>query len=124
MLLGSFYTVHDLDQSPGAVTATILFNAAHPIFKGHFPAIPVVPGVCMMQLVKEMLEQSIGHKTRIIKASQLKFLTVITPNDHPSVTLKMRYTNSDNLYDMQAELLNSAHTFFKFKGNLLVNNPG
>jgi hypothetical protein len=78
----------------------------------------------MMQLVKEMLEQSIGHKTRIVKASQLKFLTVITPNDHPSVTLKMRYTNSDNLYDVQAELLNSTHTFFKFKGNLLVNNPG
>ena len=103
MLLGSFYTVHDLDQSPGAVTATILFNAAHPIFKGHFPAIPVVPGVCMMQLVKEMLEQSIGYKTRIVKASQLKFLTVITPNDHPSVTLKIHgRAHWNNEFDLTA----------------------
>jgi 3-hydroxyacyl-[acyl-carrier-protein] dehydratase len=118
MLAGLFYTVEDLKQSPGAITATILFNAAHSIFKGHFPGIPVVPGVCMMQLVKEILEDAIGTKTRLIKANQLKFLTVIVPNDTPQVNLKMHYTNSGDLFDVQAELLNSAHSFFKFRGSL------
>jgi len=118
MLSGSFYTVKNLQQSAGLITADINFNAHHPIFKGHFPTIPVVPGVCMMQLVKETLEQATGIKTRISKASQLKFLSLITPANTPMVMLKLTYSNSGIDYEIQGELLTTDRIFFKMKATL------
>lgn len=118
MLSGSFYTTNQIEQSPGAVTASIVFNDAHPIFKGHFPSIPVVPGVCMMQIVKEILEQTISSKTKLTHAGNLKFLSLITPAQTPSVILKMNFTGTGDEYDVQAELTNGTQTFFKFRGTL------
>ena len=51
MLSGSFLQVSQVNHQEGNITGEILFNEAHDIFKGHFPSIPVVPGVCMMQAI-------------------------------------------------------------------------
>lgn len=120
MLLQDFYTTSALQVTEAAITASITFNAAHEIFKGHFPSIAVVPGVCMMQMVKEILEEQIHESLLLKKASQLKFLSVITPTDTPTVDLKLTYTVKDNTVDMQAELFNSERSFFKMKGSFEV----
>ncbi|CAN5773942.1 hypothetical protein BH10BAC3_BH10BAC3_05100 [soil metagenome] len=120
MLAGNFYTSDKFHHEAGVITATIIFNGTHPIFEGHFPSIPVVPGVCMMQLVKEILEQAISKKTRITKANQLKFLSLITPTITTEVDLKLQYTNDGNTYDVNAELRNTERSFFKMKAILLI----
>ena len=59
-LLNDFYTSENQTLlSDGKISATILFNANHPIFKGHFEQMPVVPGVCQTQLIKEILQEEI-----------------------------------------------------------------
>ncbi len=120
MLLQNFYTIHTLQQSEGSLEASIEFNADHDIFKGHFPTIPVVPGVCMMQIVKELLEQTIAHHTQLTKAAHLKFLSVITPGNDTVVQVKLRYSNTESGIDVQAEILNTERTFFKFKGSFSI----
>ena len=118
MLAGNFYTTGKLTHEAGFITATVIFDASHPIFEGHFPAIPVVPGVCMMQLVKEILEQAIDKKTMLTKANQLKFLSVITPTITTEVDLKLQYKRDGNSYDVNAELRNTERSFFKMKAIL------
>lgn len=120
MLAGLFYNTGNWNHVPGLISGTIIFNASHPIFSGHFPSVPVVPGVCMIQLVKELLEQGTGTPTRISKAAQIKFLTVINPCQTPEVQLDLQYLQTANRYEVQATLQNPGVNYFKFKGTLEV----
>jgi 3-hydroxyacyl-[acyl-carrier-protein] dehydratase len=115
MLLTDFYTVSQLHHEEGSINATIAFNADHDIFKGHFPGTPVVPGVCMMQIVKQVLEQQLSQLLTLSQSSQIKFLAFITPHEHPVVDLKINYRINDIETDVQAELFNSERAFFKMK---------
>ena len=49
----------------------ITINAGHPIYKGHFPGIPVTPGVVEHEIVQELFEHHIGFKTKLLKISNL-----------------------------------------------------
>ena len=46
----TFSTENQLDFK-----CTIHLYAEHPIYKGHFPQIPIAPGVCLVQIIKEIL---------------------------------------------------------------------
>ncbi len=120
MLLQDFYSYQVLEGAENLVNASISFNAAHDIFKGHFPGTPVVPGVCMMQVVKEMLEQNTSRQLQLQKASHLKFLAMIVPTITPTVNLKLSYTIKENIIDTQAELFTSEQSFFKMKGSFIT----
>ena len=81
----------------------------------------MVPGVCMLQIVKEVLDKHIiGGPTCLGNASNLKFLSLITPGDNPSVQLKLRYVQREQEVETQAELLNSQRIFFKMKATFIV----
>ena len=57
MLLKDFYTLAELDKSDTEnLKAIIDLNKDHEVYKGHFPGNPVVPGVCLTQLIKEVME--------------------------------------------------------------------
>ena len=56
ILLNEFYTILQRTPGPGVVKATISINKKHRILEGHFPGLPVVPGVCMLQIVRELME--------------------------------------------------------------------
>ncbi len=116
MLAGNFYTVTAQSRELGQVTATIELNAAHPIFQGHFPEQPVVPGVCMMQTITEMLESALDKKVMLKKASQMKFLHMIDPVKQPLVDVSLTYKEDDGGWKVNATLKRDDKTFMKFQG--------
>jgi len=59
--------------------AHISIDPGHDIFNGHFPGQPVVPGVCMIQIVKELLEAQWGRSLLLQDAGQVKFLQLLQP---------------------------------------------
>lgn len=85
MLKTDFYTVQELESTHESMSCSLVFNRAHAIFAGHFPGQPVVPGVCMIQIVRELLEQQFDKTLRLRSAAQVKFLRLITPDDEPMV---------------------------------------
>ena len=93
MLMNDFYTISDAATEANKWVGRIAFNPDHDIFKGHFPGQPVVPGVCMMQIVKEILETVLGRKMQIQQAAQVKFLQLISPDIFPSV--QVDWTNTE-----------------------------
>ena len=117
MLLGNFFTISNIEITGFDVKATLLINAAHKIFDGHFPGQPVVPGVCMMQMVKEILEQVTEKKTDLIKSSEMKFLAIINPSQNNNISTTLKYTIDDNQNMVViAVLFKDELIHFKFKG--------
>lgn len=118
MLLDTFYTLHSKDFTTVPASATIVINASHKIFDGHFPGQPIVPGVCMMQIVREIAELITNKKLRIAQADSMKFLAIIDPRANPEVMVSITYQMEANGYAVNATLFEGKVTFFKFKGML------
>jgi 3-hydroxyacyl-[acyl-carrier-protein] dehydratase len=116
MLQNDFFYFTPLQADGSLVTTTIEFNAGHAIFDGHFPGNPVVPGVCMLQIIKEITVQLAGGKIRLLKASDIKFLAVINPNENKSVPLEITSLPEGNHIRIEAVIKKDELVFFKFKG--------
>ena len=96
MLQDNFFTISTLQNEGNNIAATLSINPSHHIFEGHFPDFPVVPGVCMMQMMREIMEGVLGKKTRIVKADHLKFLAVINPQENAVVDTVLTYKTLEN----------------------------
>ena len=119
MLMDDFYTVHELQPSEFSLSCILVFNAHHPVFQGHFPGQPVVPGVCMVQIIKELLEQQLDEKLFLVNAPQIKFLRLITPDISPLVS--MEWEKPDSVYRLKAGFKKDAD-LFKFSGDFQEEN--
>ncbi len=120
MLLNDFYTIVQQVTAASPVKARITINKSHKIFEGHFPGIPIVPGVCMMQIVLEMVELSTGKQVRLIAADSMKFLSVINPEENKAIDVMINTTEDAGTILINANLLEGAVTFFKLKATLKI----
>jgi 3-hydroxyacyl-[acyl-carrier-protein] dehydratase len=119
MLQGNFFSIKSIETAGVEINAVLEINALHEIFEGHFPGQPVVPGVCMMQMIKELLESATTQSFNISKASEMKFLAVIDPTHNNRVEANVKYTVHESGHMMVvASLFSEELTYFKFKGLL------
>lgn len=116
MLKDTFFTFTTPETNGSLLKTTIALNPAHDIFKGHFPGQPVVPGVCMMQIVKEVLENHLGKKLQLAKADNIKFLSFIDPEQHGQIGVEIKINALDEAVKIDAQLVNDGIVFLKFKG--------
>ena len=118
MLLKDFYTVEKLENvSEGKYEAVVVLNNGHDIFKGHFPGNPVTPGVCMMQIIKELSEQILGSSLFMTTASNVKFMALINPEINPVLRLELEISGS---LDSEIKVKNT--TFFDETVALKLSN--
>ena len=84
MLKNKLYTLITLvESSPGNYVALTSLNPGHPIFEGHFPGQPVLPGVCLLEMVKEILAEITNKSLRLTNAGSIKYLKLIDPRTEP-----------------------------------------
>ena len=120
MLIGDFCTTSQPTLKEDTVITRLKWNESHAIFKGHFPGQPVVPGVCMIQLVMEVLETALGKRLQLLRSDNIKFLHFIDPGVHQDVDMQIRFTHPDeNSLSLSASLQKDDLTFFRFQGNYL-----
>lgn len=118
MLRDDFYTVHNETTEEHSLSATLQLNAAHDIFKGHFPSIPVVPGVCSMQIIRELTEKATERRLVLKKADFLKFLGVITPTATPELNAAVSWQDAENgELSVSGTLFKDETVFLKFRGS-------
>ena len=121
MLLNDFFTINDTVKSETEIWAELRINANHKIFEGHFPNQPVVPGVCMMQMVKEILELVVGKETNLMQAADMKFLAVINPQENNLIHASIKYTvDETGAINVVASLFKDELVHFKFKGQFAL----
>lgn len=121
MLQGNFYTVLENHSNGDGANIVVELNPDHVIFEGHFPQVPVVPGVCMMQMVKELAEDFTGQRLRLSKADHLKFLAIINPRQNKFLQVDMAVNpDPQQGFHVTAAFSHQETVFFKFKGGFVT----
>ncbi len=121
MLKDNFFTITSLQHEGNSIKVTLEINSAHKIFGGHFPGQPVVPGACILQMLKEILEQDFNEKLRLIKAHYLKFLSIINPEENNVCDIEIQYKKEANgIITVSAQLLQQTKVCFKFSGIFMM----
>ena len=77
------------------LSAPICIDAHHPVFDGHFPGRPIVPGVMLLDHAQQAIEADTGLILRGLAA--VKFLSAAVPGDaltldHESTDGGVRFT--------------------------------
>ena len=99
MVLKDFYKVLSEEKTTDSkYSITILVNEKHEVFKGHFPGNPIMPGVCMIQIIKELTEKITKQTLMIQTLANVKFMALINPENNPELRLELDITlTEDNL---------------------------
>jgi 3-hydroxyacyl-[acyl-carrier-protein] dehydratase len=114
------FNIDKIAHEDGIIRTTLGINSDSEILKGHFPDQPVVPGACMLQIVKETLETALNSSLRLRKADYLKFIAVIDPLNTQTVQLDISYKYVDGgAIKVNAKLSNGKAVCFKFQGGVI-----
>jgi 3-hydroxyacyl-[acyl-carrier-protein] dehydratase len=118
MLLEDFYKVEQLEKiSEGKYSAAVFLNNEHAIFKGHFPGNPITPGVCMMQIIKEISQEIVKSPLFMISSSNVKFMALINPDKNPRLRLELEISG-----DINSEIKVKNTTYFEDTVALKLSN--
>lgn len=82
-LIDNLFYILDAHTTDDSYTCKVKLNAAHPIYSVHFPDNPVTPGVCLLQIATELLEQKYVKKLLLSKAKSIKFKKIVGPDEQP-----------------------------------------
>ena len=90
MLRGILYETVQVD----AHGATIRLLPESPVYQGHFPGYPITPGVCLVEIALELMEEmadQVGHdggkvrhdggKVGLVAAKNIKFTNPVLPTE-------------------------------------------
>lgn len=118
MLRDTFYTMNSrAEMTDSRIMASISFIRESPIFNGHFPQHPVVPGVCMFAIIKELLEAQKGSSLHLVECRNMKFLNMIDPDQTPTVNVEVEIqTKEDGHLLVKARLFREDTVYFNMSG--------
>ena len=97
MLLKDFYKINEFETADATTSVVITVNKNHKIFKGHFPNNPVMPGVCMLQIIKEITEEVTKATLFMEKCSNVKFMALINPDKNNVLKLVLDISETDGV---------------------------
>ena len=81
-----FTSIDNYLAQEGHYAFRVRLDASHPVYRGHFPGHPVLPGVCTLQLVRECLNRGTGRRFRYAAIRECKFLGMVVPRFRHSRT--------------------------------------
>ena len=107
------FTVSPPEATEQGWTAHVCLNAGHPVFKGHFPGQPVLPGVLMLKITVDCCRLITGRELQLQQVIQAKYLNFISPLTHPEFECRLSLTELETGWKVSATLLHSELTFSK-----------
>jgi 3-hydroxyacyl-[acyl-carrier-protein] dehydratase len=105
MLKDDLYTIQQINEENNVINVDVELNELHEIFKGHFPGQPVLPGVCMLQMVRELFENFFNKKLQLSRADDIRFLAMIDPTVNKELKFLLQYKFDDAQINVNAKIL-------------------
>jgi 3-hydroxyacyl-[acyl-carrier-protein] dehydratase len=115
LLLNDLYIIESLEGNRNGIHVQVKLMPEHAIFKGHFPGQPVLPGVCMLDMITEITGEHLHGQFRISEATMIKFLRMIDPQKNPVIHLEIHYEVSPEAITTSGRIYFGSDTFMKFQ---------
>ena len=119
-LNGDFFRIESrLEGLPqGQSGFNVILNPDHLIYRAHFPGQPVTPGVCILQMIQELLSEQVGTRLYISKIKNTKFISLISPVSDGRISVVFNSVTEDEggikAQGVVARPENQAELFLKF----------
>ena len=84
--------------------ATVTIDPNHAVFEGHFPQQPIVPGVCMIEMVQALVKAMHPMVGNLHQSNPVKFLQPWIPAQHLQGNLEIKWTVQATQIYVQANL--------------------
>ncbi|HOY39787.1 MAG TPA: hypothetical protein PLP11_08775 [Bacteroidales bacterium] len=112
--LNDLYTIDSIGAAGNSLTASVMFNPSHWIYSCHFPGNPITPGVCVVQVARELVSTHLNKALHIRMLKSIKFLNIINPEtDGPIRFLFTLHEENDNTIRAEVNVENSTTVVVK-----------
>ena len=121
MFMNDLYFTEHIADDDGSAIATVKLNKDHGIFKGHFPGNPILPGVCMIQIIKELMEKVCNKELQLAEAGNIKYLAFVNPHANNILKFEIQYAFAESgEMSCNALVYYEDTNFCRFKGKFVT----
>jgi 3-hydroxyacyl-[acyl-carrier-protein] dehydratase len=96
MLKDTFFSISDSADIDDGRIYRIALNDSHPIFQAHFAGNPIMPGACVVQLIKELAADYFNRTLIVCTVKSMKFLHPVNPLETPELSVRMNFTPQED----------------------------
>jgi 3-hydroxyacyl-[acyl-carrier-protein] dehydratase len=112
-----FFQIADMELGESSLQATVYFPTEHPLYAGHFPERPVVPGVCVLQVCRDLIAKSDARVLRIAAIASVKYMIPLIPSAEMGYGLSLSWKQQeDGSLMVDGSWQNGQQIFVKLKG--------
>lgn len=120
LLEDRFYHLDSWHAEDGHAEFSISLLPGCDVYRGHFPGHPVCPGVCEMQLLKELVARAVGHGLTISHIKRCRLTAVATPDGCPKLRVEAQYSIEGDTVSVAGTLADTEKQYMDFKGEMQI----
>jgi len=119
--MDNYYSVKSWQTTGDVTLFDVVLIPECRVYEGHFPEMPVAPGVCNIQMIKECVERITGQPMLLESITQCKFLAMITPQQHRELQICIELTAiTDHKFKVIATIGRDETDYMTLKGEFVV----
>jgi 3-hydroxyacyl-[acyl-carrier-protein] dehydratase len=115
---GNLYTIKNIEGSGEILKASVMIMRNHPVFDGHFPGNPILPGVCTLQIAAELLSKYLDQKLMLVKIDIIKFMSLVIPTENTILNFEISLGNKEEkIFSIKCAVTSNGGEVLKMKGS-------
>jgi len=112
MLKDIFFSILSSENTENGRTYRLTLNASHTIFQAHFAGNPIMPGACIVQVIKELVADYFDRAFFVNAVKNMKFLHAINPLESPEITVQLSFKQQESERISVSSVLNNGDMIF------------
>lgn len=117
---GKLYEIRNMESVGEILRVSILILRNHPVYDGHFPGNPILPGVCTLQIAGELLSTYLDQKLMLIESDSIKFISLVVPTENTILNFEISLSKKEeNILSIKCVVTSNEMEVLKMKGSYL-----
>lgn len=124
-LKNNLYTIEGAENDGKTTCFHLRLSPSSVIYQAHFPNEPITPGVCIVQIAKELIEEVLQCRLDIAVVKNVKFLSVLSPDETTEVIFHIqKLTVSEDTSEVKSQVDVLTDKEMKAKVSLVCKRHG